>query len=133
VKDRVSDGRVAAGIVDEDDAMVAVREKKPVAIVIPDQGDSNPLGTPVMPNTAILIQGAPHPKEAREFLDFLLSPEAEKILAESDAAQFPLHPGVPGPASLPPLDKIRPMDVDYGAVAKKLDVMDSMLKEALGI
>jgi iron(III) transport system substrate-binding protein len=133
VKDRVSDGRVAAGIVDEDDAAVAVREKKPVAIVIPDQEGPDPLGTPVMPNAAILIQGAPHPEEARAFLDFLLSPETERILAESDAAQFPLHPGVPGPASLPPLDKIRAMEVDYDAVAKKLEVMDSMLKQALGI
>ncbi len=133
VKDRVSDGRVAAGIVDEDDAMVAVRERKPVAIVIPDQEGPDPLGTPVMPNTAMLIQGAPHPQEARAFLDFLLSPETERILAKSDAAQFPLHPGVSGPASLPSLDKVRPMEVDYDAVAKKLKIMDSMLKQALGI
>src|SRR6266498_301255 len=133
VKDRVSDGRVAAGIVDEDDAMVAVRERKPVAIVIPDQEGPDPLGTPVMPNTAMLIQGAPHPPEARAFLDFLLSPETERILAKSDAAQFPLHPVVSGPASLPSLDKVRPMEVDYDAVAKKLKIMDSMLKEALGI
>jgi iron(III) transport system substrate-binding protein len=38
VKDRVADGRVDVGLMDEDDAVVAVREKKPVAIAILDQG-----------------------------------------------------------------------------------------------
>src|SRR6266498_4740157 len=76
VKDRVSDGRVAAGLVDEDDGIVALREKKPVAIVIPDQEGTDALGTPVMPNTAMVVKAAPHPAEAQRFLDFLLSAEA---------------------------------------------------------
>lgn len=133
VKDRVAEGRVAAGIVDEDDAIVAVREGKPVAIAILDQDGPDALGTPVMPNTAMLIRGAPHPEEARRFIDFLLSPEAEALLAKSDSAQFPLHPGVPGPTALPPLTSIRAMNVDYFGVAAKLNAMDDALKAALGI
>lgn len=129
---RVSEGKVDAGIVDEDDAIVALREKKPVALVIPDQEEGG-LGTPVMPNTAMLVAGAPHPEEARKFLDFLVSAEAEGILAESSASQIPLHPGVPGPSALPPLEKIRVLDVDYGPVAKKLASMDATLREVLGI
>lgn len=132
VKDRVSDGRVAAGFVDEDDAIVAVRERKPVAIALLDQADGG-LGTPVMPNTAMLVAGAPHAEEARRFLEFLLSPEAEAILAKSDAAQYPLHPGVTGPAALPPLEKVRPMDVSYEAVARKLPDMDAALKTIFGL
>ena len=104
VKDRVADGRVAAGILDEDDAVVALRDKKPVALVVPDQDGKDALGTPLMPNAAILVQGAPHPEEGRRFIDFLVSAESETILAASDAAQYPLHPGVPGPALLPPLE-----------------------------
>ncbi len=133
VKDRVSDGRVSVGILDEDDAAVALREKKPVALVIPDQEGPNALGTPLMPNAALLIQGAPRPEEARRFIDFLVSAEAEKILAASDAAQYPLHPGVPGPALLPPLDGIRVMDVDYVEVAKKLPAMDAAVKTIFGL
>lgn len=129
---RVGDGKVDAGMVDEDDAIVAIREKKPVALVIPDQEEGG-LGTPVMPNTAMLIAGAPHPEEARRFLDFLVSSEAEKILAESSASQIPLHPGVPGPMALPPLEKIRVLDVDYGAVARELGPMDAALKKVFGI
>jgi iron(III) transport system substrate-binding protein len=133
VKDRVSDGRVAAGIVDEDDAIVALQEKKPVAIIIPDQEGAEALGTPVMPNTGMLVHDPPHPEEARRFLDFLLSPEVEKILAESAAAQFPLHQGVPGPSAFPPLEQIRPFSVDYEAVARMLPTMDGALRSVFGI
>jgi len=133
VKDRVADGRVAVGILDEDDAVVALRDKKPVGLVVPDQEGPDALGTPLMPNAAVLVQGAPHPEEARRFIDFLVSAEAESILAASDAAQYPLHPGAPGPALLPPLAGIRVMDVDYDEVARKLPAMDEAMKAAFGL
>ena len=133
VKDRVADGRVDVGILDEDDAVVALREKKPVALIVPDQEGPQPLGTPLMPNAALLIRGAPHPEQARRFIDFLVSAEAEKILATSDAAQFPLHPGVPGPTLLPSLGGIRVMDVDYAEVARRLPVMDAAMKSTFGL
>jgi len=133
VKDRVADGRVDVGILDEDDAMVAVREKKPVAIAIPDQEGSDPLGTPLMPNVALLIQGAPHVEQAQRFIDFLVSADAEKILAESDAAQYPLHAGVTGPKQLPPLASIRAMDVDYLEVARRLPSMDASVRNIFGL
>jgi iron(III) transport system substrate-binding protein len=133
VKDRVSDGRVDVGILDEDDAVVALREKKPVAIVIPDQEGADPLGTPLMPNAALLVKGAPHADEARRFIDFLTSAEAERILAASDAAQYPLHSDVQGPAALPALKTLRVMDVDYGDVARSLPKMDAVIKKVFGL
>src|SRR5262245_33316525 len=125
VKDRVSDGRVDVGIMDEDDAIVAIRVNKPVALLVPDQDGPDALGTPLMPNAALLGRRAPHADEARRFMDFLTSAQAEQILAASDAAQYPLHPGVKGPTLLPALDTIRVMDVDYAEVARKLPVMDT--------
>jgi iron(III) transport system substrate-binding protein len=133
VKDRVADGRVDVGILDEDDAVVALRDKKPVAVIVPDQEGPDPLGTPLMPNAALLIRGAPHPDEARAFIDFLTSAEAEQILAASDAAQYPLHPGGKGPALLPALDGLRVMDVDYAEVARKLPAMDAAVKKTFGL
>ncbi len=133
VKDRVSDGRVDVGILDEDDAIVALREKKPVALIVPDQDGPDAFGTPLMPNAALLIHGAPHPDEARRFIDFLTSAEAEQILATSDAAQYPLHPGGKGPALLPPLEGLRVMDVDYAEVARKLPTMDAAVKKIFGL
>ncbi len=133
VKDRVSDGRVDVGILDEDDAIVAIREKKPVALLVPDQDGPDALGTPLMPNAALLIRGAPHPDEAKRFIDFLTSAEAEQILAASDAAQYPLHPGVTGPSLIPALNQIKVMEVDYAEVARKLPAMDAALKTILGL
>jgi iron(III) transport system substrate-binding protein len=133
VKDRVASGQVAAGIVDEDDAIVAMREKQPIAIVIPDQDGADAIGTPVMPNVAMLIRDSPHGDEGRKFIDFLVSTEAERILAGSAAAQFPLHAGVAGPSELPPLDRVKTMDVDYAAVAKKLPSMDTVVRSIFGI
>ena len=133
VKDRVSDGRVDVGILDEDDAVVALRDKKPVALIVPDQAGPDALGTPLMPNAALLIHGAPHPDEARRFIDFLTSLEAEQMLAASDAAQYPLHPGGKAPSLLPPLDGLRVMDVDYAEVARKLPAMDAAVKKSFGM
>jgi iron(III) transport system substrate-binding protein len=133
VKDRVSDGRVDVGILDEDDAIVALRDKKPVALVIPDQEGPDALGTPLMPNAALLIKGAPHGDEARKFIDFLTSAEAERVLAASDAAQYPLHADVAGPAALPPLNTLRIMDVDYAEVARNLPTMDAAIKRVFGL
>ena len=133
VRDRVADGRVDVGIMDEDDAVVAVREKKAVAIVIPDQAGSDPLGTPLMPNVALLVRGAPHVDQAQRFIDFLVSGEVEKMLADSDAAQYPLHPEVEGPTLLPPLTTIRAMNVDYLDVARKLPAMDALVRTIFGL
>ena len=133
VKDRVADGRVAVGILDEDDAVVALRDKKPVALVIPDQEGKDALGDAADAQRGGARPGLPHPEEARRFIDFLVSAEAESILAASDAAQYPLHPGIRGPALLPPLEGIRAMDVDYGAVARKLPAMDEAMKAAFGL
>jgi iron(III) transport system substrate-binding protein len=133
VKDRVADGRVDVGIMDEDDAVVAVRDKKPVAIAIPDQDGPDALGTPLMPNVALLVQGAPHPEQAQRFIDFLVSDDAEKILADSDAAQYPLHSGAAGPKLLPPLSEIRVMTVDYLEVARRLSAMDAVVRSIFGL
>ena len=85
-----------------------------------------------MPNAALLISGAPHPDEARRFIDFLTSAGAEQILANSAAAQYPLHAGTKGPDLLPPLDGLRVMDVGYSDVARKLPFMDAALKTIFG-
>jgi hypothetical protein len=66
-------------------------------------------------------------------MDFLTSAEAEEVLANSDAAQYPLHPGIKGPSQLPPLDQIRVMDVDYAEVARKLPAMDAAIKMIFGL
>lgn len=118
VRRRVSEGDCAVGIADSDDAYETMKDKKPVAIVYPDEKG---IGTMIIPNATVLIAGAPNPEGGKQFIDYLLSPDTERALAESDAAQIPLHAGVKVPLYVRTLDKLYPMAVDYGKLAAKLD------------
>lgn len=133
VKDRVADGRADVGILDEVDAVVAVRDHRPVAIMITDRDGTDVLGTPLLPNVAVLVQGAPHAEEAKRFIEFLVSADVQGMLAASDAAQYPWHPNVPGPKLLPAFEKVRVMGVDYLEVARRLPVMDAAVRQLLGL
>jgi len=118
VRRRVAAGDFAVGITDTDDAHVALTEGKPVGVVYPDQDG---MGTLIIPNAAVLIQGGPNPAGGRKFVDYLLRPETERALAESEAAQMPVRPSVPVPAGVRPLSEIVPMKVDYSLLAVKLE------------
>ncbi len=118
VRRRVASGDCAVGIADSDDANVARLEGKPVGAVYPD---ADGMGTLIIPNCAVLLAGGPHPDAARHFVDYLLRPETERALAESEAAQMPLRPGVPVPNGVVPLARLKSMAVDYATLAPILD------------
>lgn len=127
IRRRVASGDCAFGVTDTDDAYQAVREKKPVEVVYPDKDG---MGTLVVPNAVVLIKNAPHPQAGKKLIDYLLTPEVEKMLAESEAAQLPVRPSVLAPPHVRPLSSITPMQVDYGKLAEKLDELSrGFLKE----
>lgn len=128
VKRLVSRGEVAVGLMDTDDARMALLEGRPVGIAYPDQGG---IGTLIMPNMVCIIKGGPNPEEARQLVDFLLSEEVETRLARAECAQMPLRPWT-GVTREPGLDRLRPMLVDYREVAKKLEEIYPYLKEWVG-
>lgn len=118
VRRRVAAGEFAIGITDTDDANVARLEGKPVGIVYPDQQG---MGTLIIPNCAVLIARGPHPETGRRFIDYLLKPETERALAESEAAQMPLRPGVAVPDGAVSVASLQAMPVDYAALAVLLE------------
>ena len=127
VRRRVAAGEFAVGITDTDDAHVARLEGKPVSVVYPD---ANGMGTLIIPKCAVLIQDGPNLEAGRQFIDYLLQPETEKILAESGAAQMPLRQGVEIPANVTPLETLKAMPVEYGKLAGLLDELSKgYLKE----
>jgi iron(III) transport system substrate-binding protein len=115
VKDAVASGRCEFGFTDTDDVNEALREGKPVSLVIPDQGGSE-LGVFIVPNAVALVRDGPHPANARKLVSYLLSASVEAALARGDGAQIPIRNPVPGPALLPPLASLKVMRVDYGDV-----------------
>jgi len=130
VRDLVTRGDVRVGLTDTDDVNVAIEDRQPIAMVLPDREG---LGVPVMPNMVSLIANGPHPAEGRQFIDYLLSADVERQLAESEAVQIPLHAGVPGPRNIPAIDTFRPMILDYTTVAGRLDDVTRRLAAILGL
>ena len=124
VRRRVANGEIAIGLTDTDDVNVAIQDGKPVGFVFPD---ADGMGTLVVPNAAVLIDGGPHPEEGRKLIDYLLRSETEAALARSEAAQMPLRSDVELPDGFPfkPVTQIHAMPVDYGTLADNLDELSA--------
>ncbi len=125
-------GRPAlVGITDTDDAMEEVTAGHPVAIVFPDgkAKKGSPLGTLFIPNTICIPRGCPNLEGAKKLVDFLLSADVEKRLAEGPSAQIPLNPRVK--AKLPPQIEtpatVKAMEVDWNKAAAAWDDVQAFL------
>jgi iron(III) transport system substrate-binding protein len=130
VRDMVVRGEVKVGLTDTDDVNVALENRQPAAMIFPDREG---MGVPIMPNMVSLIAGAPHPEAGKKLIDYLLSPEVERMLAESEAVQIPLHGAVEGPKNIPPLNSFKPMTLDYGKAADRVEDVTRRLQPILGL
>jgi iron(III) transport system substrate-binding protein len=113
----VRDGRIAICLTDTDDANGALRQKKPVAMIYPDQGEGQ-IGTLIIPNTVSLVKGGPNPDAGKRLVEFLASREVEEMLARSAAAQMPLREGLEPHSPLFDLGTVKAMDIDWRRVAE---------------
>ena len=129
--DLVARGEFAFSLVDSDDVVNRMKQHQPVTMVYPDQGVDE-IGCFIVPNAAVLIAGSPHPETGKKLIDYLLSKETERKLAFSDAAQIPLHPGIPMPPQLQPIESIKVMKVNYREIAAKLQAILPFLKSWVG-
>ena len=125
VRDLVGSGELMIGWTDSDDACGAILRGDPVSVVIPDP-DS--LGTLIIPGTAALVAGAPHPQEGRRLLDFLLGAEAEKRLVEGGFSQWaPRDPSVrPGCLTL---GQMKPLQAALADIQRFVPQAQAELRE----
>lgn len=130
VRDMVARGEVKVGLTDTDDVNVALEDKQPLAMVFPDREG---MGVPIMPNMVSLIANGPHMEAGKRLIDYLLSPEVERKLAQSEAVQIPLHSGVEGPKNIPPLSSFKPMTLDYSKAADRVEDVTKRLQPILGL
>src|SRR5262249_52261365 len=107
VKRLVATGEVAFGVADTDDAFETLKEGAPVDVVYPDQDG---MGTLVMPTAVVLVKRGPHAEVGRKLVDYLLTPDVERRMAEA-AAHIPLRPDVPVPQGLKRASDIKAMQV----------------------
>jgi iron(III) transport system substrate-binding protein len=130
VRDMVVRGEVKVGLTDTDDVNVALEDSQPIGMVLPDRDG---IGVPVIPNMVSLIRDAPHAQAGQQFIDYLLSPDVERMLARSEAVQIPLHQGVEGPKNIPPISSFKPMTLDYSRAANRVEDVTARLALILGL
>jgi iron(III) transport system substrate-binding protein len=130
VRDMVARGEVKVGLTDTDDVNVALEDKQPVAMVFPDRDG---MGVPIMPNMVSLVANGPHLEAGKKLIDYLLSQQVERLLAQSEAVQIPLHSGVEGPKNIPPLSSFKPMTLDYSKAADRVEDVTKRLQPILGL
>jgi iron(III) transport system substrate-binding protein len=131
VAEGVGRGQFAVGLTDTDDALEEIAAGSPVVIIFPDRDRPRVerLGTLFIPNTLAIIRGGPNPEGARKLVDYLLSAEVEKQLAESASHQIPLNPEVQAqlPEGMATPQIAKPMDVDFGKAADLWDEVQTFL------
>jgi iron(III) transport system substrate-binding protein len=130
VRDMVARGEAKVGLTDTDDVNVAIEDKQPVAMVFPDRDG---MGVPIMPNMVSLVANGPRSEAGKKLIDYLLSPDVERMLAQSEAVQIPLHSGVEGPKNIPPLSSFKPMTLDYSKAADRVEDVTKRLQPILGL
>ncbi|MBA4189114.1 MAG: iron transporter [Planctomycetaceae bacterium] len=128
----VADGQFAVGLTDTDDALIELRDGKPVAIVFPD---ADALGTLFLPNTVALVKNGPNPAAAHKLVEFLLRAETEKRLAEGGGFQIPLNPSVKAdlPTAILRPTQTRAMEVNYDRAADAWETTQAMLRELFAV
>jgi iron(III) transport system substrate-binding protein len=137
VADAVVAGDAVVGVTDTDDALGALKEHpEAVAMIFPDRDRpaGEKMGTLFIPNTVAIIKGAPNPEAARKLIDYLLSPEVEKELAESDSHQIPLNPDVKAslPKEMETPRTVKVMRVDFDHAASLWDEAQRFLIDEFG-
>jgi iron(III) transport system substrate-binding protein len=124
----VAGGQLDFGLTDTDDAIGEIEKGMDVAIVYPDQR-AGEIGTLFIPNTLAILKNCPHPAEARQLVDYLLTPEVESLLAAGPSAQIPLHPRAKSSARVESPATIRAMQVDFSAAARRWKEVAGYLRD----
>jgi iron(III) transport system substrate-binding protein len=118
VRDLVVNGELTIGMTDTDDACVAIKDGAPVQMVFLDQ-EAGGMGTLLIPNTIALIQGAPHLAQAKQLLEYLVSPETEENLVQAGSIQVSTRPiRVKNPCPIPA--DVHWMEVNYEKIYQSL-------------
>jgi iron(III) transport system substrate-binding protein len=118
----VGSGEFVLGLTNSPNYHLAVEGGLPIGVIYPDQGSAQ-MGTLVNPNVVAIVKGARNLSEARRFVDFILSPEAQELLVRH-AFEIPLLPGADS-GTVRPLGSFRVLKVTQERLG---DLEDATMK-----
>lgn len=122
---RVGSGEMLIGATDTDDVFARQARDEPIDMVFPDMGDG---GTLLIPNSVALVTGAPHPQAARKLIDFLTSATTERMLAQSESANYPVREDLRRELEM---ETPAETQVSFDAIAKALEPALRLVSEHL--
>jgi iron(III) transport system substrate-binding protein len=88
----VGRGEFAIGLTNSPNYFLARKADYPVGVIFPDQ-QSGGIGTLLNLNAIALVKGARDPGAGKRFIDFVLSPEGQRILIDG-AYEIPVKPDI---------------------------------------
>ena len=130
VRKAVGAGEFKLGLVNHYYYYLQKAEGSNVGIIFPDQGEGQ-IGLITNATAAAVVNGAPHVAAAQAFMDFLVSPEGQKLFAEQNY-EYPLLPGVQLHPDVQPLDDFRFADVNVVEAAQDFDATFDLM-ETVGL
>lgn len=122
VPEAVSRGEYAIGVTGDYNVARKIEEGAPVAVAYPGEG------TGARFDASGIVKGTTNLENAKKFMDWIVSEEALTIVYESRMRRT-VHPNVPVPAGLPPLETVALVPYDAIEAAKvredlTMDVVD---------
>jgi iron(III) transport system substrate-binding protein len=130
VRKAVGAGEFKLGLVNHYYYHLQKAEGSNVGIIFPDQGEGQ-IGLITNATAAAVVNGAPHLAAAQAFLDFLVSPDGQKLFAEQNY-EYPLVSDVALQSDVQPLDDFRLADVDVVKASQDFEAtFDLMERVAL--
>lgn len=105
-------GEIAIAIVFLHDAIYHAEEGYPVTPTVPVEGTGYEIGG------LNLVKGAPHPELAKQFIDWVVSAEAQETQATIGAYQLPTNITAKVPEVAIPIDAVKTVNYDFGWVAE---------------
>jgi iron(III) transport system substrate-binding protein len=127
VRKAVGTGEFALGLVNHYYYHLQLAEGSKVGVIYPDQGEGQ-VGLITNATGAAVVKGAPNAAAAQAFIDFLISPEGQKLFAEQNY-EYPLLPGVTLRAGVQPLDAFRLVKVDVVKAAQETDATFELIEK----
>jgi iron(III) transport system substrate-binding protein len=119
VRKAVGAGELKLGLVNHYYYHLSLAEGAPVGVVYPDQGEGE-MGLVVNSTNAGIVQGAKHPELAQLFINYMLSPEGQKVYADLNF-EYPVTPGVATAEGVPPLSDFTLADVALKTMWEELE------------
>ena len=109
VYEAVADGRASIGVALEEDARRLCLQNMDLDYIYPSEGSC------LVPEGSALVRGCAHPDAAREFLEFTVSKDTQRILV-SHLGRRSVRTDMPAPAGLGSLQTLPLYPLDYAEI-----------------